>query len=355
MPDAVVVTDANGCVRHMNPAARRMFDDSPKDDRSEATPAADLVRFVLERSEKLAPPATGDERSPVRAVALSSEGAALSVHSTVLTIDREDGGLWGYVLFCRTDAGDRPAMDAIRAAMGMAGPRGAERNQAVEVVSHEISTPLTAICGYADLLLNEKGLSSECTGFVREIKDSATRLALVSQALIAYAHLQTSRARAEPRNYEIRAELAELAEHAGRQLVARGVSWQFVVSPDVPSHVKLDGGRLEDILSQLLDNAQKFTQSGAVSMVVERSLTTKGAVMFRVEDTGIGYLPALSDRIFEPFRQADEGKGRTFGGLGLGLSLARAIAEDMGGSLEARSEAGRGSSFVLTIPVEPAA
>jgi CheY-like chemotaxis protein len=118
--------------------------------------------------------------------------------------------------------------------------------------------------------------------------------------------------------------------------------------------VRADPARLAQIAGNLLHNAAKFTPAGgAVTVVVGQAA---GHAELHVRDTGVGVAPEQLGRLFEPFAQVDQGLARTAGGLGLGLSLARALVEMHGGTLAGRSEGlGRGAEFVVTLPVAPAA
>jgi signal transduction histidine kinase len=138
--------------------------------------------------------------------------------------------------------------------------------------------------------------------------------------------------------------LAARAEEKGIVLVHR-------VEPSVPPSVVGDATKSQQILSNLIGNAVKFTSRGSVTVALRAA---DGRLEFSVADTGIGIPRDRLDAIFEEFTQADPGIGREFGGTGLGLTICRRLTEMLRGKLEVESEVGRGSTFRFTLPFEPA-
>lgn len=148
------------------------------------------------------------------------------------------------------------------------------------------------------------------------------------------------------------APLVRTAVEDHRQLLARSGLTLTAELPDEPVWLSGDPTRLAQVIGNLLQNANKFTERGGrVTVRLERR--DREAVL-TVEDTGIGMEPEILCRLFEPFSQADHSLARSRGGLGLGLSLVRGLVELHGGSIEAASEGpGRGSRFTLRLPLEP--
>ncbi|MCP4817572.1 MAG: response regulator, partial [Shimia sp.] len=122
------------------------------------------------------------------------------------------------------------------------------------------------------------------------------------------------------------------------------------LATDLPSAVKADDGRLRQVLTNILGNAIKFTETGSVSLSL--SMTREGDLQFEVTDTGIGIDPDKIEQIFDHFTQAEASTTRRFGGTGLGLSISRHIVDVMGGHISVDSAVGKGSTFRVTVPVE---
>src|SRR6185312_15562300 len=134
-----------------------------------------------------------------------------------------------------------------------------------------------------------------------------------------------------------------------QQARERGLAFTATVDPGAPERMETDPQRLGQILKNLLSNAFKFTERGAVSMRVTASAA--GQVAFAVRDSGIGIPPEQQQIIFEAFRQADGSTHRKYGGTGLGLSISRDLARLLGGDVTVQSEPGKGSIFTLRLPL----
>jgi CheY-like chemotaxis protein len=138
---------------------------------------------------------------------------------------------------------------------------------------------------------------------------------------------------------------------------AKGLKFSAMIAPDVPPALRADGGRLRQVLINLLGNAIKFTASGEVKLDValERQTDESATLHFRIVDTGIGISPATQAKLFQAFTQADGSTTRQFGGTGLGLVISRQLVEKMRGTLSVESAAGAGSIFSFTVefPKQP--
>jgi signal transduction histidine kinase len=218
----------------------------------------------------------------------------------------------------------------------------------LRTMSHELRTPLNAILGYQQLM--EAGLSGPVTeeqrGQLQRIHRSAKHLqSLVDDVLtIGRTEVAATMAVTAVDVREMVVSAMEMVEGAARE---RGVALTLGPVAEVTLHT--DAGRLRQILINLLANAVKFTDAGSVTLSVEDGVTE---VAFVVTDTGIGIDAADQDRVFDPFWQAEQTTTRTRGGSGLGLSVSRQLARLLGGEITLSSEPGRGSTFMLTLPVQ---
>lgn len=223
-------------------------------------------------------------------------------------------------------------------------------------ISHEIRTPLNAIVGQAELLLRAP-LTPKQQEQVRAVQAAGVRLLSVVNDVLDFAKIEAGR-------METRAEPIDLLDTV-EQVVAlfqtplreRGLGLRLEFGPGVPRHIRADGQRLQQVLSNLLGNAAKFTQEGGIELHLKDAPAADGAprLALEVRDTGIGIAADQLERIFEPFSQADGSITRRFGGTGLGLTISRHLAGLMGGSLTVSSEPGLGSSFLFVMPYERAA
>ena len=151
--------------------------------------------------------------------------------------------------------------------------------------------------------------------------------------------------------------LAELVERAAEtaQTVSRnkGLGFDLVIAHDARGQVHADPVRLRQILVHLLDNAVKFTDDGGVRLTVRRDPAVPETLVFEVVDTGVGFDPAITERLFQRFQQADGSLTRAHGGVGLGLAICRELVTRMGGTIEAESRPGAGSTFRVELPLPP--
>jgi signal transduction histidine kinase len=216
-------------------------------------------------------------------------------------------------------------------------------------VSHELRTPLTLILSpLSDLEARREALASDVQELVRVARDNSLRLLKLISNLLEVARLESG-------EFTFRAEPLELGQFVSSQVetvrpLARLKNLELSVEPSTePLWVTADPVHIEKILVNLLINAIKFTpRDGAVSVTAARD---HDLVVVAVEDTGIGISAQELPHIFDRFRQAGGAGARRLSGVGIGLSLAKQLAEEHGGSLEARSRVARGSTFTLRLPV----
>ena len=213
-------------------------------------------------------------------------------------------------------------------------------------MSHEIRTPMNAIMGLARLL-EEAPLGRRERAHLAHIKRASSSLLGILNDLLDYAQTDAGQLVLEQRPLELDATLQGIAVLTGPDARAKGIETVFALAPDVPRLLRGDPTRLEQVLLNLVGNAVKFTDSGEIVLSVAVAARSPGRVRLRfaVRDTGIGIASADQARLFEPFSQGDSSTGRTHGGVGLGLSIARRLVALMGGSLAVDSSPGLGATF----------
>ena len=214
-------------------------------------------------------------------------------------------------------------------------------------MSHEIRTPLNALIGLARLAQREDLAAARRHDYLRQMLDSAESLSDLVSDTLDLAKIEAGRFTLDPRSFSLH-ELLRVARAAWQSLAdARGLAFRLEQAPDLPDQVWGDPLRLRQILGNYIANALKFTEAGEVRL--RARLLPGDWLHFEVQDTGPGIAPAVRERLFQPFMQADASTTRRHGGTGLGLSICRELAQLMGGEVGVDSEPGEGSCFWLRL------
>jgi signal transduction histidine kinase len=228
------------------------------------------------------------------------------------------------------------------------------KDEFIALVSHDLRTPLTSIIGYVELALDEEGgapLDEERRHYIEVVARSSDRLLRLVDDLLLAARLQSGRFVLSLDEADLEAVAAEALDEMHARAERKGVS--LFLACDGPVHIDCDRRRLLQLLDNLVSNAVKFTpEGGRVVVRVERTLA--GAAI-DVIDTGVGIGAGEEERIFGRFYRSASAIGDQVPGTGLGLFIARAIAERHGGSLVARRREGGGSIFRLELPAHATA
>ncbi|MCP4951282.1 MAG: response regulator [Proteobacteria bacterium] len=227
------------------------------------------------------------------------------------------------------------------------------REQFIANMSHEIRTPMNAIMGYSEVVSHDPLLTDSSKKRVGIIYSSARNLLGMLNDILDFSKIVSGNFSLETTRFHLKNAVDDLLAPNVFRIQEKGLTFVVQYSDDLPTVVSGDPTRLRQILSNLLDNALKFTDTGTISLTVGPA-EKANHIQFSLSDTGIGMSKAQLDRIFEPFIQADQSTTRRFGGTGLGTGIARQIVEMMGGALWVDSCQGTGSTFHFVVPL-PAA
>ncbi len=229
------------------------------------------------------------------------------------------------------------------------------KNEFLANMSHEIRTPMTAILGYAELCHAPDIPETDRRRYAEIIHANGEHLLSVINDILDVSKIEAGRMTVEPTlcsPFEAVSEVRALMEVRARE---KGLELTVENTGAIPELVRTDSTRLRQILLNLVNNAIKFTDKGAVVLrfAMEGGGDAPERLAFEVQDTGVGLSPEQQQRVFRPFVQADTSTTRKYGGSGLGLTISQTLARLLGGDLTCRSEQGRGSTFKVTLDPGP--
>ncbi|MBC2659986.1 response regulator [Pseudomonas sp. MSSRFD41] len=221
------------------------------------------------------------------------------------------------------------------------------------MMSHELRTPMNGVLGMLQLLETTE-MTREQREYAALASESTEHLLKVINDILDFSRIERSALELEHIPFNLAELIASSAQAFQHSALQRGLDLQLRLAPGLESlQVKGDPTRIRQILVNLVGNALKFTEQGSVTIEAQWQALDHELLWFTcaVRDSGIGINPASLESMFDAFQQADSSISRRYGGTGLGLPIARTLAERMGGTLRAQSEEGRGSVFTLEIPL----
>ncbi len=356
--DCIVVMDHTGRIIEFNPAAERTFgyaaaevvgellDEKIIPERHRAAHRAGLERFldtgrtnVIGRRIEIEGIRAGGEEFPVEiAVAPIVTG--------------------GHPLFTAhlRDITDRKRAEAeLLAAKNAAEAASRAKSEFLATVSHEIRTPMNGVIGFTDLLLDTR-LEAEQRDFARVIRSSAENLLAIINDILDFSRVESGKLVLEDAAFDVAEQARQVVELLGARAREKGLDLKLDIGAGLPARVMGDGGRVRQVLLNLVGNAVKFTPRGfvRVELGVRPDDGGERALSFAIHDSGIGIPAARQDMLFERFTQADSSTTRRYGGTGLGLAICRHLVELMGGSIGMLSSEGAGSTFWFRLPLRAA-
>jgi PAS domain S-box-containing protein len=220
----------------------------------------------------------------------------------------------------------------------------------ISSMSHELRTPLNAIIGYTQIFMREENLSQTRRNQLEILRNSGEYLLTLVNDILDMGKIETGKLELEEVSFDLPSLLRQVVNIARIKAGEKGLAFRYEALTPVPPYVRADGGKLQRIMLNLLDNAVRFTRSGGVTLRVKYDQAGSGMLRCEVADTGIGIPADKMEAIFEPFTQLlREGQARE--GTGLGLTITRHLVTSMHGRMEVESASGKGSVFRVELPL----
>ena len=349
--DVITILDAEGVIRYESPSVERLLDHRAED-------------LLGEKASRYVHP--DDLQAVAAAFGRARDGHGASVECR---IPRRDGS-WCDVEAVFTNLLDHPAVGGIVVNWRDIGERkraeeeraryvhqlARARDQALAStraksmflanMSHEVRTPMNVIIGMTDMVL-ETELASEQRVNLERVRAAAIGLLAIINDILDASKIEAGKMTVEAVDMDLRRTIEEAAGLLVPAATAKGLSLTCMVAPDVPAQLMGDPVRVRQTLVNLVGNAVKFTDAGAITVEarVLRRASSHVVVRVSVTDTGIGIPPERQAGLFESFAQGDDSTTRVYGGTGLGLAICRQLVTLMGGHMGVESQPGRGSTF----------
>lgn len=291
---------------------------------------------------------TGKAASAVDWVLIRKDGMIRSVETSISLIRDASSEAVGFRGVARDVTRRKELLEAQRKSIEAEAASQAKTDFLARM-SHEIRTPLNAIIGMAELALSGE-LTESQEKIMEIINNEAMALMTLVNRILDFSKIEAQKLDLDCIPFELAYLLEDISEGVAVEAHKKGLEFILYISPNVPTRLIGDPGRIRQVLTNLLGNAVKFTGEGEVYLKVEALEQNNADVVlkFSIKDTGIGIPEEKQKIIFEPFTQADGSTTRYYGGTGLGTTVSKKLVELMGGELSVESGEGRGSTFTFT-------
>jgi two-component system sensor histidine kinase/response regulator len=302
------------------------------------------------RPEQILKTALAEGLCEVEGWHLRKDGSKFWANIVITAVRNGGAKLLGFSVVTRDLTRRRKIEEQLKLAKEEADAANRAKSLFLANISHEIRTPMTGIIGMAGLLF-DTNLSPEQAEYCAIMRRSSESLLTVINELLDFSKIESGKLELETIDFDLRSSVEEVMDLFAKQAEDKGVELINFIRCDVPTELQGDPSRLRQILSNLVNNALKFTAQGEVvlQVTVQEETSTHATLRFSVTDTGIGILKEKIQKLFASFTQVDASMTRKYGGTGLGLAISKKFVELMRGEIGVDSEPGRGSSFWFTV------
>jgi len=265
----------------------------------------------------------------------------------------EDDTIQGFIVYTEVITEQKRREETLRKALEDAQAATIAKSQFLANMSHEIRTPMNGVLGFTELL----SLSSPTDGqmeLIESLQESGKRLMTLIDDILDFSRIEAGKVRLVEAPVDVQQMIESIIVPMKQMAERKGLQFILNLDPKIPGPLMADATRIDQVLSNLLNNAIKFTESGCISLTCELLENETTYIWLRViiEDTGIGIANEQLGKVFEPFYQVEATSTRRFGGTGLGLTISHQLAKSMGGKLEITSSTEGGTRCCFDVPLK---
>ncbi len=281
------------------------------------------------------------------------KGKDTFIFETASALFDTKGSVIGAIEIVRDITDRKKIVEKLRHAMIEAEAATRSKSDFLANMSHEIRTPMNAVIGLAGLAL-KTDLSPKQLDYLKKIETSAQSLLGIINDILDFSKIEAGKLSMETELFNLEDVLKNLSSLIGFKTDEKNIKVVYDIQADIPYHLIGDALRLGQVLTNLTDNAVKFTEQGEILISIKKEdgndpeSDNHVVLCFSIQDTGIGMTPDQVEKLFKSFSQADTSTTRNYGGSGLGLSISKSLVEMMGGRIWVDSEYGKGSTFSFT-------
>lgn len=294
----------------------------------------------------------GKSQAMAKIRAITHDGRIRWGHSTAKLVRDPSGRPMSIWAFVRDIHHEHKQEQDLKTAKDNAIAASKAKSEFLANMSHEIRTPMNGILGMAELLGNTK-IDTRQKEFVDVINNSASALLTIINDILDFSKIEAGALELDPISFDLKSAVNDVTSLLVAKAQEKGLELVINYPSVMPSRFIGDGGRIRQVMTNLIGNAIKFTKEGHITVTVSVSEPRDGLSCIRMDvaDTGIGIPADKLNHIFDKFTQADGSTTRVYGGTGLGLAISKSIVEMMDGRISVTSEIGYGSQFSIRIPL----
>jgi two-component system, sensor histidine kinase len=345
--------DLNGRLSHVEPRFAELFMKTTQEMMGMTAADFPLIENTQEHSEEYRPMAFYFSNEVFEASFLCSSGKEFWLLCTTAPLYDDAGNIDGGVIVV-FDISARKKLEQEMKQARRAAEAGLElRKTILANVSHELRTPVNAIVGMSALLASTP-LNDQQKEYLKTMRFSSDGLLVLIDDLLDVSRIEAGKVELVEIEFSINDNFTELTKALKLRAIEKGLDFTWNIDEKVEGNLLGDVHRLNQVVTNLINNAVKFTQQGSIRFQIslKHNSDDKQDVLFSVSDTGIGIAAERQSAVFQAFAQEDSSTTRKYGGTGLGLSISKKIVEMMGGELHLESEKNVGTTFSFTLQLK---